>query len=168
MAPVAAQMSAQSRLSLMQALRSVTDCSPRQTSAQAVQAWAQSKQLSMQRASASSAWPCSAGWDAVICWTCMVAPPSAGQGSNARQGPRASGLPAQEVGDQAQAGGLALLGMELRAGEIVPPDDGGDRTAIVGPCQHRLGSHRLELEGVHEVGVVAIGDAGEQGVRLHV
>src|SRR6266545_1130339 len=40
-----------------------------------------------------------------------------------------SGLPAQEVGDQLQARRLALLGMELRAREIIAADDGGDRPA---------------------------------------
>src|ERR671910_2276684 len=77
-----------------------------------------------------------------------------------------SGLPAQEVGDQFQARRLALLGMELRAREVVATDDGGDRRAIVRHGQHRLRTARLELKGVHEIGVVALGNAVEQGVRL--
>src|SRR5882672_5849508 len=71
-------------------------------------------------------------------------------------------LPAQEVADQAQAGRLALFRMELRADEIVAPDHGGDRPAIVGGGKQGSGVRGLELEGVHEIGVVARLHAFEQ------
>ena len=45
-----------------------------------------------------------------------------------------SGLPAQEIGDQPEAGLLALLRMELRAGDVVPADHRGNRPAVVRLC----------------------------------
>src|SRR5690242_2622281 len=93
-----------------------------------------------------------------------------GTADNASRRPRVSdgrsGLPAQEVRDQTQARRLALLGMELRPGEVVASDDGGDGAAIVGQRQHGLRAARLELEGVHEIGVIARRDAVQQGVWL--
>src|SRR5690242_16031143 len=50
-----------------------------------------------------------------------------------------SGPPAQEIGDQGEAGGLALLRMELGADQIVAPDHRGDRPAIGDPRQFRAG-----------------------------
>ena len=45
-------------------------------------------------------------------------------------------LPPQEIRDQGQAERLALFRMELRSGNIVARDGGGDRAAIVGGGQH--------------------------------
>src|SRR5215472_10759939 len=76
-----------------------------------------------------------------------------------------SGFPAQKIRDQPQSGRLALLGMELGAGKVVAAHDSGDRSAIVGQRQHGVRLARLELEGVHEIGVLAGRDAFEQRVR---
>ena len=40
-------------------------------------------------------------------------------------------VPPQEIGDQPQAGRLALFGMELHAGEIVPADRRRNRPAVI-------------------------------------
>ena len=70
---------------------------------------------------------------------------------------------------QREAERLALLGMELRAGDIVASDDGGQRAAIVGlRDEQSAGSDGLQVIGVHEIGVQAIRpgrDAVEQRMR---
>src|SRR5258708_37718450 len=79
---------------------------------------------------------------------------------------RCLGSPAQEVGDKPEPGRLAFFGVKLRADQIVAADDSGDRSAIVGERQHRLGMRGLQLEGMHEIGMVACSDAGQQRVRF--
>lgn len=70
-AGAALQRSAQSRLSRMHWISAATDFSPRQASAQAVQACAQSWQRSMHRSSASLMLPSTRGWAAIISWVCI-------------------------------------------------------------------------------------------------
>src|SRR5215211_944652 len=64
--PVASHMSAQSRSRRMQRISICTSCSPRQASAQAVQAWAQSKQASMHSTSACASTAGSLGFVSII------------------------------------------------------------------------------------------------------
>ena len=76
-----------------------------------------------------------------------------------------SGAPAQEVGDQPEPGRLALLRVELGADRLSRPT-----TAVTGPPWSARASScvrvlRHEVVGVHEIGVVAGGDAGEHRVR---
>src|SRR5437899_3623786 len=77
-------------------------------------------------------------------------------------------LPAQEVADQLEPGRLALLRMELRSGEIVAPDHGRDRSAILGGGEQGLGFAGLELEGVHEIGVIVRLQALQEGMRFEL
>ena len=52
---------------------------------------------------------------------------------------------------------LALLRVKLRADHVVAPDDGRERTAVVG-LRHQVGAlRRLQLVGVHEIGVQPVG-----------
>src|SRR6476469_3524630 len=74
-----------------------------------------------------------------------------------------SRAPVQEVGDEREAQPLALLGVELRAGDVVAGDEGGDRTAIL-----RLGHDVLRALGrqgiaVHEIGVQPVLAGGNAG-----
>ena len=43
---------------------------------------------------------------------------------------------------------------QVTAGEVVASDHGGDRPAIIGGGKQGLGLRGLELEGVHEIGVI--------------
>src|SRR3977135_3835630 len=79
---------------------------------------------------------------------------------------RCLGSPAQEVGDEPEAGRLAFFGVKLRADQIVAADDGGDRAAIVGERQHHVRMGGFQLEGMHEIGMVAGSDAGQQRMRF--
>ena len=55
-----------------------------------------------------------------------------GRPSGRSPGNRITGRQLQEVRDQRKAELLALLRMELRAGDVVARDDGGERAAVVG------------------------------------
>src|SRR3569833_479662 len=75
--------------------------------------------------------------------------------SSPRRGAQYSWLPLQEIRNQRLVEALALLGMELRADRSVLGNDCGDRPAIIGPRQHVILVHRIEVIGVHEIGVAA-------------
>ena len=60
------------------------------------------------------------------------------------------------IGDQPQAQPLALLRMELGADDGVAADDRGDRAAVVGLGDEIGALGRLEVVGVHEIGVQAV------------
>src|SRR5690606_2593628 len=75
-----------------------------------------------------------------------------------------SRLPAQEIRQQAQPGGLALFGMELRAEDIVAPHRRRHRAAIIRAGQHLPGIAGMQMIGMHEVGMLAFGYAIQQGV----
>src|SRR5580693_7258031 len=81
-----------------------------------------------------------------------------------------SRIPLQKVRDQLQPELLTLLGMELRAENIVARHDRGDGAAIRG-IGHQIGAlHRIELIRVHEIGVPALWaecQAVEHVVRSH-
>ena len=104
--------------------------------------------------------PCVTRWRAVR----PAADPRAAGRANLPDRARRSGRPGEEVGDQPEAGGLALLRVELGAEEVVAADGGGDRAAVVGAGEAvgRVGGD--EVVGVDEIGVVAGGDAGEERV----
>src|SRR5262249_31214833 len=64
-----------------------------------------------------------------------------------------SRLPLQKICNQRQAELLALLGVELRADDVVAPDDGRDRPAVIGFGDQIPALRRIERKGVHEIGV---------------
>src|SRR5262245_61483530 len=80
-----------------------------------------------------------------------------------------SRLPVKKIGDDLKAETLTLLRMELGAGIAVARDDSGDRPAIIG-VGHEVGAvARIEVIGVHEIGMQALrtqGNAGEQWMGL--
>src|SRR5215203_1346930 len=88
--PVASHMSAQSRSRRMQRISICTSCSPRQASAQAVQAWAQSKQASMHSTSASASTAGSLGFVSIIrrAWVMLWLLSFVTSGSGGRLTPR--------------------------------------------------------------------------------
>src|SRR5580704_4071697 len=64
-------------------------------------------------------------------------------------------LPLQKIRNQREAELLALLGMELRAENVVTRHDRGDGAAIIG-LRHQIAAlRRIELIGVHEISVPA-------------
>ena len=67
------------------------------------------------------------------------------------------GFHAQKIRQQRKTKALALLGMELRAREIVARDHRRDRAAIIGLGDEIGFVRRLQLIGVHEIGVQALG-----------
>ena len=67
-----------------------------------------------------------------------------------------SRLPFEEILDQLQPELLALLGVELRAGNGAAGDDRGDRTAIVGDRDDVLGALGDQVIAVQEIGVPAV------------
>ena len=75
-----------------------------------------------------------------------------------------SGPPGEEVGDQPQPGRLALLRVELGADQVVAADHRGDRAAVIDGGEAVRRVVRNQVVGVHEIGVVAGGDAGEHRV----
>src|SRR5262245_54133397 len=79
-----------------------------------------------------------------------------------------SRFPLEEIGDHLEPEPLALLGMELGAGIAVARHHGGEGTAVVG-LGHQIGAAlRLEVVGVHEIGVQPFGskpNAVQQRVR---
>src|SRR5829696_1872185 len=77
------------------------------------------------------------------------------RGRERKQAVQPSRLPLQKIADQSEAQFLALLRMELRADHIIARDDGGDRPAVIGLGQQVCRVFRLELIGVHEIGVQA-------------
>src|SRR3954470_2582347 len=64
-----------------------------------------------------------------------------------------SRLPFQEIGDQRKPKFLALFRVELRPDHAVAGDDRGDRPAILGLRDEVAAISRIELIGVHEIGV---------------
>src|SRR5262249_48687022 len=67
-----------------------------------------------------------------------------------------------EICQDAQAYGLALLGMELGGEDMPPPDAGNEfRTSVIGSGGNDLRVVRHGIVGVHEIGRRAISDAIE-------
>ena len=61
----------------------------------------------------------------------------------------------QEVGDQREAEPLALLGMELRARDVVARHHGGDGAAMIGFGDEVFRICGAQMKGMHEIGVPA-------------
>src|SRR3984957_19161993 len=66
-----------------------------------------------------------------------------------------SRLPFQKIRDQSEPETLALFRVKLGADRGVLADDGRDRTAVIGARQHIGLVGRVEVIGMHEIGVTA-------------
>ncbi len=55
--------------------------------------------------------------------------------------------------------------MELRTHHVIAADDGRDRPAVIGSGENVRRVGALRVVAVHEIGMVAVMQAGEQGVR---
>src|SRR5262249_20535300 len=80
-----------------------------------------------------------------------------------------SRLPFQEIGNQPQAQPLTLFRMELRADRGVASDDRSKPASIIDIGKDVLRLRSLQMKGVHEIGVQAIGaerNIAKQRMRL--
>ena len=68
----------------------------------------------------------------------------------------------REILQQLDAGGLALFGMKLRAGDILIAHHGGQRPAIIGGGDQIVGQGGLQLKAMDEIGMGAGGNAFQQ------
>src|SRR3546814_4827707 len=73
-----------------------------------------------------------------------------------------SGVPGEEIGEETQAVRLALLGMELGPGHVVPAHDGRNGRAVRNGCEALSGIGALQRVGMAEIEVRARIQAGEQ------
>src|SRR5688572_30800794 len=76
-----------------------------------------------------------------------------------------SRYPLQEALEQSEPYVLALLGMELYAKQVVAPDDGGHRPAIIHGRDHVPWPLGQEMIGVDEIGMVAALGVGQRRMR---
>src|SRR6516165_4066835 len=86
-----------------------------------------------------------------------------------RRAAPSSRFPVEEIGDQGKPKFLALFRVELGACIVLPGDEGGDRSAVIGIGDEIGAVGDREMIAVHEIGMQTPRterDAGEQGMRL--
>src|SRR4051812_164306 len=95
----------------------------------------------------------------------------AGMISNTRDGRH--GLTRGALGDQfdeilvdSEANAGAFLRVELGREDILVSDNRGEADAVVGLADDHRGINRIDVKRVHEVEVLVVRDAFEQGMRL--
>src|ERR1700757_5128891 len=74
-------------------------------------------------------------------------------------------MPTQKISDQSQPCLLALLRMELRSRDVVPPDDCHDLAAIVSSGDEVSRVDQPKMIAVNKIGMRLNAEPGEQGVR---
>src|SRR5437868_10047475 len=72
--------------------------------------------------------------------------------------------PPQKIRNKKQPRPLALVGVKLRADQIVTPDRRNNGPAIIGLGEHVGGIARVQFEAVREIDVSAGGEPGEHGM----
>src|SRR5205085_12493209 len=83
-----------------------------------------------------------------------------------RQSEFKSRTPADEVGEQLQAGGLALFRMKLDGEDVIPGYGTGKGRAIDAACGAERAIRRRRIVAVHEVKAAARADSGPQSMRF--
>ena len=85
-----------------------------------------------------------------------------------RGAPGHGGLPRDEIGEQPQPRGLALLRVELHGEDVVARDRAGERQPVGARARGEAARAGLDEVAVHEVEAAALRYAVPQGVRLRL